>query len=99
MRQSHTLLTTCLSTALQPMSSAAAANTWGMLPMRACHLSFSIAHLKHCMPPTAVSQGMHLVTTIFHHLQQHPSFPVSSFVRLWTIGLARLARIRPVRAV
>ena len=99
MRQSHTLSTTCLFTALQPMSSAAAANTWGMLPMRACHLSFSIAHLKHCMQPTALTQGMHLVTIIFHQLQQHASFPMSSYMRRWTIGLARSARIRPVCAV
>ena len=48
MRQSHTLLTTRPSTALQSRSFAAAAKTWGMLAMRACHLSFSIAHPKHC---------------------------------------------------
>ena len=48
MRQSQTLLTTLPSTALQPRSFAAAAKTWGMLAMRACHLLFSIAHPKHC---------------------------------------------------
>ena len=48
MRRAHTLLTTSLSTDLRPKPFAAAANTCGMLAMRACHLSLSTAHLKHC---------------------------------------------------